>query len=115
VARWWIDVVNAPHATFFRPIVQRLLNRGDEVVITTWDRGNTRALSSIMWPEAIQVGQSGFTTPILSKGTAILRRSFALAREVQRRAPDVALGHNSYSQLLTARLLGIPSITAMDY
>jgi predicted glycosyltransferase len=113
--RWWVDIANAPHATLFRPIVERLREAGDDVLLTSWDRGQTRALAEEFWPGIVAVGARGFRTPRLAKATAIWDRASALVAVVKPERPDVALGHNSYSQLVAARRLRIPSITMMDY
>jgi uncharacterized protein len=113
--RWWIDIANAPHATLFRPVVERLREAGDDVLLTSWDRGQTRALAEEFWPGVLTVGSSGFRRPRLAKATAIWDRASALSSVVRTERPDVALGHNSYSQLVAARRLRIPSITMMDY
>lgn len=111
----WVDVANAPHATLFRPVGEELRRRGHELVVTAWDRGATRSLALRHWPEAALVGEPGFRTPLLHKATAVWRRGRALARLDDVAGADLALGHNSYSQLVAARLLGVPSVTMMDY
>jgi hypothetical protein len=108
-------VANAPHATLFRPLVERLREAGDDVLLTSWDRGQTRALAEEFWPGIVAVGSSGFRTPRLAKATAIWDRASALSAVMKADRPDIALGHNSYSQLVAARRLRIPSITMMDY
>jgi predicted glycosyltransferase len=113
--RIWVDVANAPHATLFRPVVDELRRRGHAVVVTAWDRGATRALAVRQWPEVTLVGEPGFRTPLLHKATAVWRRARALARLADVAGADLALGHNSYSQLVAARLVGVPSLTMMDY
>jgi len=52
---------------------------------------------------------------VFGKGGHILRRAVALRRRVTPWQPEVALGHNSYGQILCARLLGIPAVTMMDF
>ena len=113
--RLWVDIANAPHVTLFRPVVDELRQRGHDVVVTAWDRGQTRCLASAAWPEAVVVGAAGFRRPVTAKGTAIWTRARELARRLSTSRPDVAVGHNSYSQLVAAQLLGIPSVTMMDY
>lgn len=113
--RWWIDLANAPHVTLFRPLVAELEARGERVLITCWDRGQTVPLTRQVWPEAREVGTAGFRKPLAEKATALWDRSTALLETLREEAVDVALGHNSYSQLLAARRARIPSITMMDY
>ena len=113
--RLWLDIANAPHATLFRPVVDELRQRGHEVLLTAWDRGQTRSLAVAAWPEALLVGVAGFRRPVMAKGTAIWARARKLAERLAPARPDVAVGHNSYSQLVAAQLLGVPSLTMMDY
>ena len=112
--RFWIDVANSPQATLFAPVVRELERRGHEPLITAWDRAQTEQLARSFWPDVRLVG-AGSERGILAKGLRIARRARALAGVVRAARPDVALGHNSYSQLLAARSLRIPAITMMDY
>ena len=113
--RWWIDIANAPNVTVFQPIANRLRERGDEITITVWDRGQTKPLVMEIWHDAIVVGPPGFHTPVLSKGVALASRPIALAREMHGRHVDIALGHASNAQVLAARMLHLPCINMMDY
>jgi predicted glycosyltransferase len=79
-----------------------------------WDRGQTKTLALQFWPDAVTVG-TGFRRPLLAKATAIWGRGAELARRFRSAPPDAALSHNSYSQIVAGRLLGIPTVTAMDY
>jgi predicted glycosyltransferase len=110
----WVDIANSPHVTLFNPVVEELRRRGHDVVITVWDRGQTRELAEAVWPEALVVGD-GFRRSIAQKGTAIWARARALAQQLWGLAPEVAVSHNSYSQILAGRALGIRVVTAMDY
>ncbi|MEX2459406.1 MAG: DUF354 domain-containing protein [Actinomycetota bacterium] len=113
--RFWVDIANSPHATLFAPIVRELERHGHRAVITAWDRAQTEQLARGFWPEAVVVG-AGSDAGILAKGLRIRRRARALADAVgSAGGADVALGHNSYAQLLAARALRMPAITMMDY
>jgi uncharacterized protein len=50
-----------------------------------------------------------------AKAAAIAQRVGVLVRTGRRLAADVAVSHNSYAQVVAARLLRIPAVTAMDY
>ena len=113
--RFWVDIANSPHATLFAPIVRELERRGHDAVITAWDRAQTEQLARRFWPGAVVVG-AGSDAGILAKGLRIRRRARGLAEAVRASGgADVALGHNSYAQLLAARTLRVPAITMMDY
>lgn len=110
----WLDIANAPHATLFAPVADELVARGHSVVATTWDRGQTASLALATWPDARTVG-TGYRRPLLGKATAIWSRARALARAVADERVDVAISHNSYAQILAARMLRVRAVTAMDY
>jgi predicted glycosyltransferase len=50
-----------------------------------------------------------------AKVRATLRRVRDLRRWALAAKPDVALSHNSYAQIVAAKAIGIPAVTAMDY
>lgn len=110
----WVDIANSPHATFFKPVVDVLRDRGHDVVLTAWDRVQTEELARRYWPEVKVVG-AGTDRSIVQKSLRIWRRARALADAVRDERPDVALGHNSYSQVIAGRLLRMRVVTMMDY
>ncbi|MFN2628820.1 MAG: DUF354 domain-containing protein [Gaiellaceae bacterium] len=110
----WIDLHNSPHPLLFAPIVRRLEALGHEVALTARDNAQTIELARARWPAVTVVGGSS-PPQRLTKGAAVAGRVAALARWAARQRPHVALSHNSYAQLSAARVLGIPSVTAMDY
>jgi predicted glycosyltransferase len=112
--RIWIDLANSPHPLLFAPIARRLEDMGAEVVVTYRDHAQTAELTLERWPGAVPIG--GPSPPgRLRKAWAIGSRVAKLSRWARRERPQVALSHNSYAQLLAARALRIPSVTAMDY
>ncbi|MDQ4097635.1 MAG: DUF354 domain-containing protein [Actinomycetota bacterium] len=112
--RFWVDIANSPHVTLFRPVVEELRRQGHDVQLTVWDRGQTASLARQVWPESVVVG-SGFRRSLTDKAGAVWSRAVALRDGLQQDAVDVAVSHNSYSQIVAGRLLGIPVVTAMDY
>lgn len=110
----WIDMANSPHPLLFAPIAAALEERGAEVVVTYRDHAQTAELTLERWPDAVLVGAAS-PPGRMRKAAAIGARVAALGRWAWRERPQVALSHNSYAQLLAARSLWIPSVTAMDY
>ena len=47
----WIDLANSPHPLLFRPIAERLQERGAQVAITVRDHAQTRELALERWPD----------------------------------------------------------------
>src|ERR1700716_1418210 len=112
--RVWLDLSNSPHPLLFQPIVARLEELGHEAMITARDNAQTVELTLERWANADVVG--GPSPPSRAgKALTIADRVRALARWARRLRPDVALSHNSYAQIVAARTLRIPAVTAMDY
>jgi predicted glycosyltransferase len=112
--RVWIDVANSPHPLVFEPLAERLVAEGAEPAITVRDHAQTVELARQRWPDALVVG--GPSPPgVIPKARAMAARVSELVRWARSARPDVALSHNSYAQLLAARMLGVPSVTAMDF
>lgn len=114
MSRVWIDIANSPHATFFKPVVDVLRERGHDVILTAWDRAQTEELARGYWPD-VQVVGAGSERSLVQKSLRIWNRARALAAAVKTARPDVALGHNSYSQVIAGRLLRCRVVTMMDY
>jgi uncharacterized protein len=112
--RVWIDLANSPHPLIFEPLAERLVAEGAEPMITVRDHAQTLELARQRWPDAQLVGGASPAGRI-AKARAMGARVRALVRWARDSRPDVALSHNSYGQLLAARMLGIPSVTAMDF
>src|SRR6185369_3112200 len=52
---------------------------------------------------------------VSKKAGSLVSRAWALAKWARKRKFDLAISHNSYSQILAARGLGIKTVTLMDY
>ncbi len=111
---FWIDLANSPHVIFFRPIIERLRETGHEVTVTARDFAQTRGLAERWGIEAVPVGGHGGRSRI-GKLFNLIGRAIALKRAMSGRRADVALSHNSYSQILAARALGLRVVTTMDF
>src|SRR5689334_2644286 len=112
--RVWIDMTASAHVLVFRPLVQRLRERGDEVEITTRAYGQTVELLELHGMEATVLGRHGGRSR-LEKARQLGSRLTALRRWAKPRRFDVALAHGSHELTLTARSLGVPSSTTFDY
>lgn len=112
--RIWIDLANSPHPLLFAPVVRRLEARGHEVLVTVRDNAQTAELSRAYWPSSTVIGTESPARP-LAKAATLARRVRGLARWARDRNPDVAVSHNSYAQIVAARLLGISIVTASDF
>jgi hypothetical protein len=112
--RIWIDCSNSPHPLLFAPVARRLEQGGHDVMVTARDNAQTVALARQRWP-AVEVIGGVSPRGKWSKVATLSARISDLRSWAARTRPDVALSHNSYGQIVAARSLGIPAVTAMDF
>ena len=112
--RIWIDLANSPHVPFFRALAREFRARGHEVEATARRFAQTVELAEAAGFRASVVGGHGGGR-LSGKAGNIAGRALALARWARGRGLDLAVSHNSYSQVLAARLLSLRAVTLMDY
>jgi uncharacterized protein len=112
--RVWIDVTAPAHVLVFRPLVQLLRERGDEVEITARDFSQNLGLLRLHGLEAEVIGRHGGRSAVGKLSTMVTRLA-ELVRWAQPRRFDTALAHGSHHLTLAARMLGIESATTFDY
>jgi uncharacterized protein len=111
--RIWIDLSNSPHPLLFAPVARELA-REHEVLITARDNAQTIELARQSW-ELLEVIGGDSPGDRARKAAALASRVRELVAWARVARPDAALSHNSYAQLIAARRLGIPAVTAMDF
>ena len=87
---------------------------GHEVEITARELAETIPLAQAAGLSPVIVGAHGGRA-MSKKAGSIASRAWALAAWARTRKFDLAISHNSYSQILAARVLGVKTITMMDY
>jgi uncharacterized protein len=112
--RVWIDMTASAHVLVFRPLIELLRRRGDEVEVTAREYAQTLQLLELHGIEAEVIGRHGGRSR-LGKARQLWSRLRALRRWARERDFDVALAHGSHELTMTARRLGIPSSTTFDY
>lgn len=112
--RIWIDLANSPHVPFFKALAQRFIAQGHEIETTAREFAETVPLAQASGFEARVVGVHGGRAVSAKAGT-LMSRAWALAGWARTRRFDLAISHNSYSQIIAARVLGIKPVTLMDY
>jgi predicted glycosyltransferase len=110
----WIDCSNSPHPLLFAPVARRLEQAGHQVMVTARDNAQTVELARERWP-AVEVIGGGSPRRRWAKVATLSERISGLRRWAAGVKPDVALSHNSYAQIVAARSLGVPAVTAMDF
>jgi uncharacterized protein len=112
--RVWVDITAPAHVLVFRPLIEFMRARGDEVEVTAREYAQTVQLLEHSGIEAELIGGHGGR----SRGrklTTMVTRLAGLRRWARGRHFDAALAHGSHHLTLTARSLGIPSGTTFDY
>jgi len=112
--RLWIDLANSPHVPFFRALIDRFKAEGHEIEITARDFAETVPLANAANLSVEVVGVHG-GRPISAKASNLVNRAWSLAGWARKRKFDLAISHNSYSQILAAAALRLKSVTLMDY
>jgi uncharacterized protein len=112
--RVWIDLSNSPHPLLFAPIARRLEELGHEIGVTVRDNAQTVELALERWPDAAIIGGQSPKSRA-QKVEVMMARIPLLRRWARSFRADVALSHNSYAQIVAAKVLGLPVVTAMDY
>ena len=102
------------HVLVFRPLIEIMRKRGDEVEITARDYAQTLQLLELHGLTAEVVGRHGGRSRV-QKARQMTHRLHALKKWAKGRSFDVALAHGSHELTMTARRLGIPSSTTFDY
>lgn len=112
--RIWIDLANSPHVPFFRPLIADFRADGHEVLETARSFAQTVELAEQAGLSPVVIGAHGGAR-LGGKAREIFGRAFALAIWACGKGFDLAVSHNSYAQIVAARVLRIPSATLMDY
>jgi predicted glycosyltransferase len=102
------------HVLVFRPLINIMRTRGDQVEITAREYAQTLQLLELHGLEAEVIGAHGGRSRT-GKARALASRLRALRRWAKGRGFDVALAHGSHELTITARRLGVPSSTTFDY
>jgi len=112
--RLWIDLANSPHVPFFKVLITRFNALGHEVETTARDFAETVPLAAAAGLTTETVGGHG-GRQVSATATNLMSRAWELGGWARKRNFDLAISHNSYSQILAARALRIKSVTLMDY
>jgi len=112
--RVWVDITAPPHVLVFRPLLELLRARGDEVEVTAREHGETLPLLELHGIEATVIGRHGGRSRA-GKLATMATRLGALVRWARGRRFDAALAAASHHLPLAARTLRIPSSTTFDY
>lgn len=110
----WFDCTAAAHPVVLRPVIERFRERGDEVLVTARENGQTVGLLEMLGIDHQVVGSHGGAS-VVGKVRSGLGRSLALVGPVRRFGPDLAVGHGSVDLAIVSTLLRVPSVQMQDY
>jgi len=110
----WIDLDNAPHVPFFKPLIHGLQERGHKTYVTVRDFGYTRDLIDETGIPYDLIGKHAGKN-IVRKVCGIIGRVGGLMRWAGGKKIDVAVSHGSRSLVLAGAALRIPTVTMYDY
>jgi uncharacterized protein len=110
----WVDCTAAAHPLVLRPLIERFEARGDEVLVTAREYGQTLGILERLGIPYVAVGEHGGASA-LGKVRALGGRSARLARLVWERRPELALAHGSVDLAVVSSALRIPSVQMQDY
>ena len=112
--RLWIDLANSPHVPFFKALAARFEEAGHAIEVTARDFAETVPLAKAAGFDAVVVGVHG-GRQVSAKAGNLIGRAWSLASWARKRKFDLAISHNSYSQIVAARALRLRCVTLMDY
>jgi uncharacterized protein len=112
--RIWIDLANSPHVPFFRALTDRFSAAGHQVETTARDFAETVPLAHAAGFTPHVIGKHG-GREVSGKAGNLMSRAWNLRSWASNRNFDLAVSHNSYSQILAARRLRLKTVTSMDY
>lgn len=110
----WVDCTAAAHPLVLRPLIERFEARGDEVLVTAREYGQTLGVLDRLGIPHVAVGEHGGASA-LGKARALAGRSARLLGVVWERRPELALAHGSVDLAVVSSLLRIPSVQMQDY
>ncbi len=111
--RIWIDIANAPHVLFFKPIIEKLKNEF-EIITTLRDFGQTIEIAKNFNLTYEVIGKHHGKSKI-KKFFGLFERANELKKYIKDKKVNLAISHNSYHQILCAKILNIKTISFMDF
>ncbi len=112
--RIWVDLANSPHVPLFHALASEFRNRGHDIEITAREFAETVPLAKAAGLAVQVIGGHGGRN-LSGKAANLVGRARALRNWASGRRFDLAVSHNSYSQIVAARSLLLRTITLMDY
>ena len=110
----WFDMTASAHPVVFRPIIERLRERGHDVSITARDYAQTLGILDRFGLDYLAIGRHAGASRA-RKVLALAGRTTTLHRWTRKRSFDLAVAHGSNDLALAAAWAGIPAVNMFDY
>ena len=110
----WIDMTAPAHVLVFRPIIERLRERGHEVQVTARDYAQTLQLLELHGIDHVAFGRHGGASRA-RKLAALIRRTGRARGFARRNGFDLAVAHGSNDLAIAAASLRTPAVNMFDY
>lgn len=110
----WIDLENSPHVLFFSPIIEKLVEKKYQVIITARDYAQTCSLADSFSLDYMKVGKHYGSNKYLKVLGGFIR-ALKLGTIMYRERPTLALSHGSRTQGVVSTLLNHLLVVAIDY
>jgi uncharacterized protein len=112
--RIWADMSAPAHVLVLRPIIERLRERGHEVVVTSREYTQTQELLALHGMDHTPIGKHGGASRV-SKLMRLIQRTGRMRRFGRKGGFDLAIAHGSNDIAIASSLLGIPEANMHDY
>lgn len=110
----WFDFENAPHVWVLKPLIDHFAGNGYRCYCSARDFSYTIKLLKRAGIQA-EIQRTNERKNKMAKILNLMVRTIQLIGLYRNRKIDLAIGHGSRSQILAARILGIPVISMDDY
>ncbi|MGI8728294.1 MAG: DUF354 domain-containing protein [Solirubrobacterales bacterium] len=112
--RIWVDITGPAHVLVLRPIIERLVDAGHELAVTSREYTQTQELLEIHGIESTELGIHGGASRLRKFGRLVDRSRQMIAFGAGKDF-DLAIAHGSNDLAIAARTLGIPEANMHDY
>lgn len=102
----WIDVTNAPHILFFKPIIKKLKQEGRKIIITARAHPQAIGMLDLCKMRYTAVGKFAGKSKT-KKALSFVSRTLQLAWKFRNKKPDIVISHQSPYAMLAGFLLRI--------
>ena len=112
--RIWFDFENTPHVLILKPIIEELKRINHTIITTARDCSQTIELANYFNMNVERISHH-HGKKLIKKVLGHISRISKLIRFIRTKDISIALSHASRSQIIAAKILGIPTFVMLDY